>query len=135
MPGMFDWQIPRVLAPGDPDFDAWMEMGEVEDWIADGCPPVEGLKVRKAEREILEAMPLTVKQAARREGVATRTVYRWLTSGELDAFRVGTGWRIERSALDKRRVESMKPKPQVKPTKRRPARRKAAPASSVDWPA
>ena len=105
-----------------------------EQWLAAGSPDVDGM--RKKDRELLEAAPLTVRQAALREGVSERTVYRWLRSDTLDAHRAGRGWRITPDELDRRRIESKKPKPRPERPKRRP-RRKPAPAaktaSDYEW--
>jgi len=122
-----------VLCPGDPDYDTYMEMQAVEDWIADGCPPIEGAEVvTEEERALLVARPLTVRQAARREAVSERTVYRWLASGELQAHRAGRGWRIPVEALERRRVEADKPKPKAPVHKRRPRRRKTT-TGGTSW--
>lgn len=43
---------------------------------------------------------LNLKQAAARLGVHYRTVYRYVRQGRLDAVRVGTTWRVDRSELD-----------------------------------
>src|SRR5688572_6331318 len=58
-----------VVSPGDPDYEAWAEQEAIENWIADGCPDVEGIHIPNQDREILLARPLTVAQAARREAV------------------------------------------------------------------
>lgn len=82
----------------------------------------------------LAARPLTVKLAARRERVSTRTIYRWIKSGEFEAHPVGSEWRIMADALDRRRVEALKPKPE--PTKRRPRKRKkTSTTTGREWPA
>jgi excisionase family DNA binding protein len=44
--------------------------------------------------------PLTVRQAAARENVSERTVHRWITRGEVDAWKSGSQWRIDAAALD-----------------------------------
>ncbi len=122
-----------VLHPGDPDYDTVAEMQAVEDWIADGCPPVEGAEnVTEDERALLLARPLTVRQASRREAVSERTVYRWIKSGELEAHRAGRGWRIPVEALERRRVEAAKPKPKAPLHKRRPRRRKTT-TEGTSW--
>lgn len=123
-----------IIDPAHPDYDFYAEQQRWEDWIADGCPPVDGKEISDRDKKLLLAAPLTVRQAARRENVSERSVYRWLTSGELDAHRVGSEWRITTDALDRRRIESKKPKPVKKPTKKRASRKKAAPAASdMDW--
>jgi excisionase family DNA binding protein len=106
----------------------------LEEWLAAGSPDVDGLS--KKDRELLEAAPLTVRLAAMKEGVSERTVYRWLRSGELEGHRAGRGWKIEQAALDRRRIESRKPKSRPEPRKRRTRRRAqgAAPSKRV-WPA
>jgi len=110
------------------------EQDAFERWLEGQRPAVEHLS--DDDRALLEARPLTVRQAALRERVSERTVYRWLTSGELDAHRAGRGWRITPDALDRRRVEASRPRPRpAAPPKRRP-RRKAMPttASGREWP-
>jgi excisionase family DNA binding protein len=105
-----------------------------EEWVTAGSPQLDGLP--PADAAVLAERPLTVKLAAKRERVSERTIYRWLTSGELAAHRAGRGWRINPSDLDRRRVEASKPKPKPdSPAKRRTRRRKAAstPSGRV-WP-
>ncbi len=136
-PALLQALVPRsgALSPDDPDYAGWVESREVEDWIADGCPPVEGFEeASEHDRAILLARPLTVAQAARREAVSERTIYRWLTTGELEAHRAGRGWRIAPDALDARRVQASKPRPRPSaPPKRRPGRRRKAATANAGW--
>ena len=50
--------------------------------------------------------PLTVAQAAGREAVSTRTIYRWLPAlaAAGAAWKTGSAWRIAPDALDARRA-------------------------------
>ena len=123
-----------VLTPDDPEYANYIEMQEELDWIADGCPPVEGVTISDEERVALLARPLTVRQSARREAVSERTIYRWLKSGELEAHRAGRGWRIPPDALDRRRVEAAKPKPKAAVRKHRPRKRTQTVADGSWWP-
>jgi excisionase family DNA binding protein len=43
---------------------------------------------------------LTVKDVARQVQVDTRTVHRWIGSGELPAIDIGRGYRIKQEDLD-----------------------------------
>lgn len=120
----------EVLEPEewDPAEEAYMR------WLESGCPVVEGLTPEDAAA--IAERPLTVALAAKRERVSTRTVYRWLDSGELQASRAGTKWQITGADLDRRRVESSRPKTRPEPKKKRPTRRKATQAvSGRVWPA
>lgn len=111
----------EVLEPGE--WDAAEH--EYLEWVTSGRPIVDGLS--REDHKALEARPLTVKAAALRENASERTVYRWIKSGELEAHRVGRGLRIAPDALDRRRIESRKPKSRPEPRKR-PTRRRAATA-------
>lgn len=117
----------------DPHYSAALaEEAEWTRWLEEGQPKVSGLAPDDAAA--LAARPLTVALAAKRERVSERTIMRWLKSGELQAHKVGREWRIPVEALDRRRVESMKPKPE--PTKRRPRKRKAGTVTTGrEWPA
>lgn len=57
--------------------------------------------VREAMRETARPADelLTTEQAASEAGVAPKTIRRRIRSGELRAERVGSRWRIRRSAL------------------------------------
>jgi len=44
-------------------------------------------------------MQLTVKEAAKELNVAEKTVYRWIQSGGLPAYRVAGEYRINRAML------------------------------------
>jgi len=101
-------------------------------WVVEGTP-TDGL--RPEDAAVLMARPLTVALAAKRERVSERTVYRWLATGELAATRAGSKWQIMAADLDRRRVESSKPRPKPEPTKRRVPRRKAtATSNGRAWP-
>lgn len=43
---------------------------------------------------------LSIKQAATRLGVCTKTLIRWIEAGDLPAFKIGRQWRISRKDLD-----------------------------------
>jgi excisionase family DNA binding protein len=43
---------------------------------------------------------LTVAEVATYLRVSETTVWRWCTTGKLPAFRIGRGWRVQRSDLD-----------------------------------
>ncbi|MEI8167289.1 MAG: helix-turn-helix domain-containing protein [Chloroflexales bacterium] len=43
---------------------------------------------------------LTADEVAERMRVSRATICRWCASGRLPAFRVGKGWRVNRSELD-----------------------------------
>lgn len=130
---------PKLLAAfarrpeDDPAYAAALaEEDEYLRWIEEGTPKVSGLAPEDAAA--LAARPLTVKLAAKRERVSTKTITRWIKSGELDAHKAGREWRITVEALDRRRVEADKPKPE--PTKRRPRKKKAGSATTGrEWPA
>jgi excisionase family DNA binding protein len=83
-----------------------------------------------------ERPPLTVEEAAAREAVSVRTVYRWLASGALQGHRVGREWRIPIDALEARRTTAQERPKQPEPPKRRRRRRKAAPVAGDGgwWP-
>jgi excisionase family DNA binding protein len=49
--------------------------------------------------EVLQTQFLTPEEVADRLRVTRRTVYRWLTSGDLAGQRAGRGWRISERAL------------------------------------
>lgn len=83
--------------------------------------------------------PLTIAQAAKRENVSTRTVYRWLVQGELEggAHRTSDAgqWRIEPDALDKRRARGPRPQPRRAAGAVRASSSRGAPADDgVVWP-
>jgi len=44
---------------------------------------------------------LTVPEVARYLKVSRTTVWRWCSEGKLPAFKVGRGWRIHRSEIEK----------------------------------
>lgn len=130
----FEWRnLNRVLTPDDPDYAEWIEAEEVERWIAEGCPPLPGVKVKEADRELLLSQPLTVRQAAIRENVSERTIFRWLHSDDLKGHRAGRKWLIEPAELDARRARSTVIKPV--PDKKRPkgGRRTATDSDSSSW--
>jgi excisionase family DNA binding protein len=89
----------------------------------DGCRPANGVSRRPLDAPAApsERPPLTVEQAAARENVSTRTVYRWITSGVLGngAWKVGSAWRIDPAVLDARR-NAPRPAANPKPRRRRP---------------
>lgn len=125
-----------IEAGADPDAPA--DALEFERWLDAGCPEVDGLTAK--DRELLAAAPLTTAQAAKREGVSTRTIARWLDEGRLGdgsepwhAHKVGSHWRIPQQALDMRRVESAKPKVKPEPHKRK--RRRTTTATTAAKPA
>jgi excisionase family DNA binding protein len=101
----------------------------------EGCRPASGVTRRELGVPAAkgERVPLTVEQAAVRESVSERTVYRWTASGVLGdgAWKVGAGepgsgeWRIDPDALDSRRSA---PRPKAEP--KRPRRRRAATAKT-----
>ena len=41
------------------------------------------------------------EEIANNLNVSLRTVYAWLTKGELEGFKAGRLWRVKRSALEK----------------------------------
>ena len=74
--------------------------------------------------------PLTVRQAAARENVSARTVHRWITRGEVDAWKSGSQWRIDAAALDARRERPRRRRASVRPAEAMPA-----PATGdMGWP-
>lgn len=44
---------------------------------------------------------LTAEEVARLLKTTPQTIWRWCKSGKLPAFKVGSGWRIRQSDLDK----------------------------------
>jgi len=44
---------------------------------------------------------LTIKEVATYLKLSRTTVWRWCNNGMLNAFKVGRGWRIHRSELEK----------------------------------
>ncbi len=44
---------------------------------------------------------LTVADVANYLRVSETTVWRWCISGKIPAFRIGRGWRVRRSELDR----------------------------------
>ena len=67
---------------------------------ADGGPLHRGLLVRHI-RTLLSALPLrlSVEQVADLLGVQEPTIYRWLRSWELPAYKVGATWVILRDEV------------------------------------
>ena len=50
--------------------------------------------------------PLSVAQASSRLGIHRTTTYKLLESGKLEGYRVGTAIRINRSSVDKYKLEN-----------------------------
>lgn len=44
---------------------------------------------------------LTIQEVADYLRLSRTTVWRWCKSGELKAFKVGRGWRVRKSEVDK----------------------------------
>jgi excisionase family DNA binding protein len=61
---------------------------------------------RVAEREVMN-----VDQAARYLGLSSDTMYKYLSSGKLPAFKLGNRWRLKKSTLD--RWMEMQSEPQI----------------------
>ena len=57
-----------------------------------------------AEREVMN-----VDQAARYLGVSSDTMYKYLSSGKLPAFKLGNRWRLKKSTLDRWMEKQSKP--------------------------
>lgn len=53
---------------------------------------------------------LTVTEIANYLRVSETTVWRWCSTGRLPAFRIGRGWRVQRSDLEQH-IKSQKFKP------------------------
>jgi hypothetical protein len=86
--------------------------------------------------------PLTVEQAALRERVSTKTIYRRvnLLAADGGAWRAGEGkgsWRIDPAALDRLRVHEQEPqrRPRERPktSDAQPRRAKAKPSNPTAW--
>jgi excisionase family DNA binding protein len=78
--------------------------------------------------------PLTVAQAAVRENLGTRTIYRWLEDGELGdgAWKAGSKWLIDPAALDRHRVQGPRPRKPRQSTKPVMVKGKRAAATTDD---
>ena len=107
-----------------------------------GTPPVSVREVGSEDTYRAPSKPLTVAEAADRERVNERTVYRWLSSGQLEggAWRKGTGdkgpWLIDPAALDARKIRKGRPTPRPKPVApKRPGTKPSTTAHDMGWPA
>jgi excisionase family DNA binding protein len=56
-----------------------------------------------ATSEVFRVMDeiLTVREVAEYLKLSRTTIWRWCNEGKLQAFKVGRGWRIHRSEIDK----------------------------------
>ena len=108
-------------------YAAAMEEEEaIGEWIEAGAPSPMTLWRQRQGVAPIDAQPLTIEQAARRENVSAKTIRRRLPALEAmeprGAYRVGDGdrapWRIIPAALDDLRGQSTAPEP-AKPTRDR----------------
>lgn len=131
--------LPLCENCGRPASIAWTLEGGREAVSCGKCRPANGIAARHVgAADAVPAAPpppLTVAQAAGREGVSTRTIHRWLPAlaGSGGAWKAGAEWRIDPAALAARRAA---PRPAREPPQR-PRRRKAARSAGADggWPA
>lgn len=102
------------------------------------CRPIGATTLRNVGDEDqpppVKAPPLTIAQAAQRESVSVRTLYRWVESGELGAgaWKAGSEWRIDPEALDARRLQGPRPRPRDHSAPAPTIKGRSAPDS--DWP-
>jgi len=80
------------------------EQMAIEDWIEAGAPsPMEMWRRLRGEPDPANALPLSVKQAAKRENVSLKWIYRRLplltTMEPRGAWKMGRVWQIAPAAL------------------------------------
>ena len=144
---MLDTVTPLPLCEncGRPAHFRWtLDSGAVS-YACDRCRPAAGVIAENIESGDVASSgpvegPVTVEQAAQRERVHPRTVYRWLRDGALGdgAWRTSEGkgeWRIDPAALDARRVSASRPGGRTTPRqKRQRPRSKPVRTDGMGWP-
>jgi excisionase family DNA binding protein len=73
-------------------------MGDIDDHAGDGAGDVDD--VGTGGRRTDEIVWLSTKEAARRLGVTTRTLYRFIDDGGLAAYRLGRVIRLKQADID-----------------------------------
>lgn len=120
-----------------------LDDGSVDYACGDCGRPASGVAVRDIDADDVATPatlgPLTVAEAAAQERVDVRTIYRWLTDGDLGegAWKVGSAWRIDPAALLARRLQGARPQsrtPKASAPTRRAPKSPASTADNMGWP-
>lgn len=59
----------------------------------------KGVDVAPNRRKLMEFEYLTVEQVAKQMGVSEKTVRNYINRGDLQAYKLGTAWKITEEAL------------------------------------
>ena len=75
-----------------------------------GCPEVEGCDARSGSERVKTGWTflvsesrevMNVRQASQYLGISPDTLYRYITEGEIPAFKLGNRWKLRKTILDR----------------------------------
>ena len=73
-------------------------------WEKNGCEQVKGLGVARTGWAFLVSESrevMNVRQASQYLGISPDTLYRYITEGEIPAFKLGNRWKLRKTILDR----------------------------------